>query len=190
MMGTLSMLRPSLPQPRGELKPNKEQAEMIDCILGIKASRPLLLLGRRGRGKSATLGMAAAVLLQRTGGRILVTSPSKDASAQLFWAAERFLGSEKLRRTGTAAGGKLLYGKKGSLEFIAPERLERLQDLKHLKQAFLIVDEAAGFPVNFTAGLLQRAGRVLLATTLDGLYLRVFQEDSRPGTCKRELPRL
>ena len=150
-----------------ELKPNQEQLELINIILGIKASRPLLVLGRRGRGKSATLGMAAAVLLQRTGGRILVTSPSKDASSQLFWAAECFLG-KKLRRIGSH---KLLFGKKGSLEFITPQRLAQTSRME-LKETFLIIDEAAGFPVNFTAGMLQRAGRVLLATTLDGQGLR------------------
>ena len=151
-----------LHQESTQLQPNEEQRELIEIILGIKASRPLLVSGRRGRGKSATLGMAAAVLLQRTGGRILVTSPSSDASSQLFWAARCFLGDcEK------GHGRALFYGKKGSLEFIVPERLAELSRTE-LKESFLIIDEAAGFPVNFTAHLLQQAGRVLLATTLDG----------------------
>ena len=153
-----------LQQESTQLRPNEEQRELIEIILGIKASRPLLVSGRRGRGKSATLGMAAAVLLQRTGGRILVTSPSSDASSQLFWAARRFLGEGEGEK---GHGRALFYGKKGSLEFIAPERLAELSRTE-LKESFLIIDEAAGFPVNFTAHLLQRAGRVLLATTLDG----------------------
>ena len=37
-----------------------------------------------------------------------------------------------------------------------------------IQESFLIIDEAAGFPVNFTSELLEAAGRVLLATTLDG----------------------
>ncbi|CAE7758635.1 tmcA [Symbiodinium sp. KB8] len=167
-----------LHQESTQLQPNEEQRELIEIILGIKASRPLLVSGRRGRGKSATLGMAAAVLLQRTGGRILVTSPSSDASSQLFWAARCFLGDcEK------GHGRALFYGKKGSLEFIVPERLAELSRTE-LKESFLIIDEAAGFPVNFTAHLLQQAGRVLLATTLDGY------EGSGNGFLVRALPQL
>ena len=60
-----------------KLMPNQEQQALIQRILKIKSSRPLLIFGRRGRGKSALLGMAAAILLQR-GSRIIVTSPSKD----------------------------------------------------------------------------------------------------------------
>ena len=142
------------------------------------------VLGKRGRGKSAALGMAAAVLLQRTGGRILVTSPSKDASSQLFWAAECFLGSDTLRKVGPC---KLLFGRKGSLEFVAPERLAEAGRIQ-LKEAFLIVDEAAGFPVNFTASILQRAGRVLLATTLDGSDLSFVSEAEEQGTCPARVP--
>ena len=59
------------------LTPNAEQKALIQKVLKIKSSRPLLIFGRRGRGKSASLGMAAAVLLQR-GCRIVVTSPSKE----------------------------------------------------------------------------------------------------------------
>lgn len=65
------------------LTPNAEQKALIQKVLKIKSSRPLLIFGRRGRGKSASLGMAAAVLLQR-GCRIVVTSPSKDRGLFLF----------------------------------------------------------------------------------------------------------
>eukprot|EP00438_Fugacium_kawagutii_P011276 Skav221174 [mRNA] locus=scaffold3462:16136:16582:- [translate_table: standard] len=68
----------SPPQKRlKSMMPNQEQRALIQTILKIKSSRPLLIFGRRGRGKSASLGMAAAVLLQR-GCRIIVTSPSKE----------------------------------------------------------------------------------------------------------------
>ncbi|CAK9081858.1 tRNA(Met) cytidine acetyltransferase TmcA [Durusdinium trenchii] len=146
------------------LTPNREQQDLINRILKIKTSRPLLIFGRRGRGKSACLGMAAAILLQRTGGQILVTSPSKEATSQAFWAAEKFLESAKLRRMSKY---KLRFGKYGSMEFVEPQMLVR----RDLTSSFLIIDEAAGFPVNLTAEILQAAGRVLLATTLDGADL-------------------
>ena len=68
---------------RNSMMPNQEQAALLQTILKIKSSRPLLIFGRRGRGKSALLGMAAAVLLQK-GCRIIVTSPSKDLGCGEF----------------------------------------------------------------------------------------------------------
>ena len=202
------------------LTPNAEQKALIQKVLKIKSSRPLLIFGRRGRGKSASLGMAAAVLLQR-GCRIVVTSPSKDggffsskkirkcedsslfdklkacktstpstksmrkplfclvcllkpflekkeATSQLFWSAEMFLGGALPRN---------LTSQKAGIDFVDPQVLVRGH--YDLRETFLIVDEAAGFPVNFTVELLQKAGRVLLATTLDGdLVFRKFRMGS------------
>ena len=200
------------------LTPNAEQKALIQKVLKIKSSRPLLIFGRRGRGKSASLGMAAAVLLQR-GCRIVVTSPSKDggfsfrprkfedsslfdklkacktptlstkidakaivlfglfveaflekkeATSQLFWSAEMFLGGALPRN---------LTSQKAGIDFVDPQVLVRGH--YDLSETFLIVDEAAGFPVNFTVELLQKAGRVLLATTLDGdLVFRKFRMGS------------
>ena len=124
---------PQVREGKFRVAPNQEQRELLDAILRIKASRPLLIFGRRGRGKSAALGMAAAVLLQRTGGSILVTSPSKAATSQAFWAAEQFL--PEARRVGTH---KLRFGKYGTMEFVEPKLLQR----RNLKESFLIVDEA------------------------------------------------
>ena len=68
---------------RNSMMPNQEQAALLQTILKIRSSRPLLIFGRRGRGKSALLGMAAAVLSQK-GCRIIVTSPSKDLGCGQF----------------------------------------------------------------------------------------------------------
>ena len=115
--------------------PNQEQQILIDKILKIKSSRPLLIFGRRGRGKSACLGMAAAILLQRTGGRIIVTSPSKEATSQAFWSAEKFLASEKVRRISPY---RLRFGRQGSMEFVEPQMLSRL-DLKETAWYFQLI---------------------------------------------------
>ncbi|CAE8734859.1 unnamed protein product, partial [Polarella glacialis] len=166
-----------------ELKPNQEQRKLLEAVLQVTGSGPLCVYGRRGRGKSAGLGMAAAVLLQRTGGTILVTSPSQPATRKLFEAAERYLGSESgVKRLGPYS---LRLGKRGSLEFVNPSELSKPEGQHRLKQAhFLIVDEAAGLPVNFLVELLKSAGRVALATTLDGY------EGSGNGFLVRCLPRL
>lgn len=81
----------------------------------------------------------------------------KEATSQLFWSAEMFLGGALPRN---------LTSQKAGIDFVDPQVLVRGH--YDLRETFLIVDEAAGFPVNFTVELLQKAGRVLLATTLDG----------------------
>lgn len=92
----------------------------------------------------------------------------KEATSQLFWSAEMFLGGALPRN---------LTSQKAGIDFVDPQVLVRGH--YDLRETFLIVDEAAGFPVNFTVELLQKAGRVLLATTLDGdLFFRKFRMGS------------
>ncbi|CAE8731381.1 unnamed protein product [Polarella glacialis] len=94
------------------LVPTEEQQQLIEAVLRTSSSSPLLVSGRRGRGKSAALGMAASLLLRRGSERVLVTSPSQESTWQLFEAAAAYLG-DSARREGPF---KLCVGQRGTLE--------------------------------------------------------------------------
>ncbi|CAE8635681.1 unnamed protein product [Polarella glacialis] len=163
------------------LVPTEEQQQLIEAVLRTSSSSPLLVSGRRGRGKSAALGMAASLLLRRGSERVLVTSPSQESTWQLFEAAAAYLG-DSARREGPF---KLCVGQRGTLEFVAPaELLARGGHALLRASQYLFIDEAAGLPVAEAIELLSRSRRVVMSTTLDGY------EGSGQGFLLRALPKL
>lgn len=105
-----------------------------------RARRPLVVIADRGRGKSAALGLAAARLLAADPLRILVTAPRRQAVDALY------------RHAGTA------------LDFLPPaELLERLPPAD-----LLLVDEAAGIPLELLERMLEQYPRVVFASTVHG----------------------
>ncbi|CAK0794747.1 unnamed protein product, partial [Prorocentrum cordatum] len=127
--------------------------------------------------------MAAAALLRQRGGRVVVTSPTQEATLQLFEAAARCLeGTPGVERVGPF---HLTFLHRGSLEFVSPAELLGGGGGPALRgAALLLVDEAAGFPVDAAVDILWRARRVVMSTTLDGY------EGSGQGFLVRVLPRL
>ncbi|WP_019613674.1 tRNA(Met) cytidine acetyltransferase TmcA [Psychromonas ossibalaenae] len=119
--------------------------------------RPLVLTANRGRGKSASLGIAAAELLKSGSKRILVCAPNKQATATLFKHAGIILTSSENNFFAIIEDDK-------SIEFIAPDSL--LADRP--KCDLLIIDEAAALPVPTLETLVKHYSRVVFATTQHG----------------------
>ncbi|MGF1735546.1 tRNA(Met) cytidine acetyltransferase TmcA [Photobacterium satsumensis] len=136
------------------------QASAVEAIRRVVTGhrkRPLVLTADRGRGKSASLGLAAASLLTERNIKIVVTAPSFAACQTVFrHAADQFGVSY--------SNQKFLELGKGSLTFIAPDVL-----LSEMPSADLVmVDEAAAIPAPVLHTLLSRFGRLVFSSTVHG----------------------
>lgn len=140
-----------------------EQQQAVEAILHAARGHhrhPLVITADRGRGKSAALGQAAAILLNEstTGQRhILVTAPAYKQVETLFQHAAR-----DLPQFHTSAG-QLLSGDQ-SLRFVAPDHLLK----KHPSADILFVDEAAAIPASLLEAMLLRYKRIVFSTTVHG----------------------
>ncbi|CAE7484925.1 tmcA [Symbiodinium natans] len=184
---SLSSVMPVWPKgTKLEMAATADQQRIIEAVLQTSSASPLLISGRRGRGKSAALGLAATVLLRRGCEKILVTSPSIESTRQLFDSAERAARSVSTElRVSRKDSGTLEVGQVGCLTFVSISQLlgSTGHDLLRSCQ-YLFVDEAAGIPVAEARRLLMRTRRVVMATTLDGY------EGSGQGFLLRALPAL
>ncbi|MFP4146141.1 MAG: tRNA(Met) cytidine acetyltransferase TmcA [Halorhodospira sp.] len=132
-------------------------AAVIRVVTGHRR-RPVVLTADRGRGKSAALGIAVGELLrtQRVR-RVVVTAPSLHAVETLLGhAAERCDGVVQRRRRMHCATGEVIYRDPEAL-VDQPERGD-----------LVVVDEAAGLPVDLLTSLLHAASRIAFATTVHG----------------------
>jgi tRNA(Met) cytidine acetyltransferase len=137
-----------------------DQRRAVEAVLATargRARRPLVITSDRGRGKSAALGIAAARLLQRGCGRILVTAPRRSAVDPVFRHAAGLLPGACIRTN------EILLGD-GVLEFLPPDEVAADPQPAGL----LLVDEAAGIPVPLLERLLRERHRVVFATTVHG----------------------
>ncbi|WLQ11477.1 GNAT family N-acetyltransferase [Hahella aquimaris] len=154
------------------------QSAVITALRALIAGQhdALAITADRGRGKSASLGIAAAHRIAERAECVLVTAPSFAAVATLFkhaemTATELGLDQERLKQ---------------HLIFIAPDDL-----LQRLPTAdIVLIDEAAAIPTPILASLLEHYPSVVFATTLhgyegtgQGFPLRVFPllDKRRPG---------
>lgn len=120
-----------------------EQRAVVESILALAAfarTPPLLVQADRGRGKSAALGIAAA-LLARKGLRILATAPRPEAAETLL----QFAGAN-------------------AVTWLAPDRLVQSPPPADL----LLIDEAAAFAPPMLLALLRHYSHVVLSTTVQG----------------------
>lgn len=121
--------------------------------------RPLILTADRGRGKSSTLGIAAAQLLaERHGFNIIVTAPSVKAVEPVFSHASQGLEScEVINATHIRHQG-------GSLRFVAADELLKSKPDCDL----LFVDEAAAIPIPMLKSMVDIYHRMIFSTTVHG----------------------
>ncbi|MEZ8387453.1 tRNA(Met) cytidine acetyltransferase TmcA domain-containing protein, partial [Vibrio splendidus] len=112
--------------------------ELVKKVVSGHRKRPLILTADRGRGKSSTLGIAAAQLLvERHGFNIIVTAPSVKAVEPVFSHASQGLEScEVVNATHIRHQG-------GSLRFVAADDLL----ISKPDCDLLLVDEAAAIPI-------------------------------------------
>ena len=121
--------------------------------------RPLVLTADRGRGKSASLGIAAAQLLQGDNSveRIIVTAPSLASAEVVFRHAETLLGQ-------CESSSGLLIRNDRTLVFRAPDELADSGEDCDL----VLVDEAAAIPAPLLEKLLRAHSRIVFASTIHG----------------------
>jgi tRNA(Met) cytidine acetyltransferase len=144
--------------------------EAIEHVVNGHRRRPAVLVSDRGRGKSASLGIAAAHLLinadsQTDGSKsvlnIVVTAPRPGAVEALFFHARLVL--EKVSPEARLVENCLQF-KQSKIQFIAPDELclyEKPVDL-------VLVDEAAAIPASMLTQYLKKYPRIAFATTVHG----------------------
>ena len=133
--------------------------ELVKKVVSGHRKRPLILTADRGRGKSSTLGIAAAQLLvERPGFNIVVTAPSVKATEPVFLHAKQRLDDcEVVNATHVCYQG-------GSLRFVAPDELLKSKPECDL----LLVDEAAAIPIPMLKSMVDNYHRMVFSTTVHG----------------------
>ncbi|MEZ9001706.1 GNAT family N-acetyltransferase [Vibrio splendidus] len=133
--------------------------ELVKKVLSGHRKRPLILTADRGRGKSSTLGIAAAQLLvERHGLDIIVTAPSVKAIEPVFsHAIQRLEVIEVVNATHIRHQG-------GSLRFVAPGDLLKSKPDCDL----LLIDEAAAIPIPMLKSMVGIYHRMVFSTTVHG----------------------
>ena len=156
-----------IPKKIHRLALTQEQAEVLQLMetaMRDKEKSILVVTSNRGRGKSALLGLGAALLLHAGFRRILITAPNKEEVQVVFEMAEKGLTvmKEKVKKEYEGEWISGLKCKKGSIEFTLPYRaLSESADI-------ILVDEAAGIPVPLLFKLIRRFPRAVFASTIHG----------------------
>jgi len=144
----------------------EEQAKALELVERLMRGRErnvLLVTSNRGRGKSALLGLSAAMLLHFGIGRIIITAPSGEENQIIVDMIERGLSALNDRFVREQRDGSCrIKCKRGVVEFIPPQ--------KALKESadMLMVDEAAGIPVPLLFALAERFPKIIFASTIHG----------------------
>lgn len=120
--------------------------------------RPLVLLSRRGYGKSSALGIASALMVEQGNNHIIITAPRRTAVNKVFEQAARYL-----QQTIKPHQSTILY-QSSTIEFLAPDELLR----NPRAASMLMIDEAAALPVSMLKQLLLHYPRVVLSSTVLG----------------------
>ncbi len=116
----------------------EDQRQAVTAILKVVQGhrrRPLVLSADRGRGKSASLGIAAAQLINDGKRRILITAPSLAIAEIVFEHAHRLFPDAEF-----SAG--LISMNDAEIRFLAPDALIESEQ----KADLVLVDEAAAIP--------------------------------------------
>lgn len=143
---------------------NRDQWEGVLTILQShqrEAFTAVALQAHRGRGKSSTLGVAAAALLFLGEREIAITAPDSYAVDSIFKRAEAVLiaSGVSVERDETH-----LFCSLGSLIYHPPQDLWT----RRVRPRILFVDEAAALPVPLLERLLESRPSLVFATTTHG----------------------
>lgn len=148
---------PGPPDPIYRTEDQRRAVAAVRHVVEGHRRRPTVLLADRGRGKSATFGIAAGELLREGPRRILVTGPRLDAVEGVFRHAAALLPHARSGR------GRLRLADR-ELRFVAPDDLARAPQPADL----LLVDEAAAIPTHLLERLLASYSRIAFASTVHG----------------------
>jgi len=136
-----------------------EQAELVENLIRIDKDNEkatIVIQSDRGRGKSASLGLAAAKWLA-AGESVYLTGPSLKSVEQVFFHAKLVLAGAVLHR------GCLSY-RSQQLKFLPPDAVHA--EYKNIKR--LLVDEAAAIPIPKLTDWLQHIPQLVFSTTIHG----------------------
>ncbi|MEH6457731.1 MAG: GNAT family N-acetyltransferase [Cocleimonas sp.] len=125
-------------------------AAIIKVVTGHRR-RPLVITSDRGRGKSASLGIAAVELAKQGIKNIIICAPSKQAAEIVFKHAD--IGYEGVEDK-----------KKCNLTFYSPDELQQ----KKPKADLVLIDEAAAIPMPLLTSFLKHYSRIVFASTQHG----------------------
>lgn len=137
-----------------------DQQQAVEHILKVATGhrdRPLVITADRGRGKSTSLALACIKLLAAGEKSIIVTAPHPNAVSVVFEHLKRlFPQADHLHH-------KVSY-LKASLCFVPLDELIKNTPKCHV----LLVDEAAGIPINILINLLNDYHRSVFVSTVHG----------------------
>ena len=137
----------------------QEQNELVNKIFQVNQTEDkttIVIQSDRGRGKSASLGLAAAKWLV-AGEDVYLTGPSLKSVEQVFWHAQQALTKAELSR------GCLSYQSE-SLQFLPPDAVHT--EYENITR--LLVDEAAAIPIPKLTDWLQHIPQLVFSTTIHG----------------------
>jgi tRNA(Met) cytidine acetyltransferase len=137
-----------LKAPQQIIHETSDQNNAVDKIIHVLKGhrrRPLVITADRGRGKSASLGIAAAKLFDDGYKNIIVCAPSKKTAAIIFKHA-------------------LADSPECQLTFYSPDELQQ----KKPEADLVLIDEAAAIPVGLLTSFLKCYSRIVFATTQHG----------------------
>lgn len=152
--------KPLAAVPRTEtIYASEDQKSAVETIIKSlsRGRRPVVMTADRGRGKSATLGIAASQLISKEAKTIWVTAPSLDNVTEVFAHAANHLGDTQIEVGCITCGN-------ATLRYVAPDEACRLDG----QGAVMLVDEAAAIPVPVLARLLERFPRIVFSSTIHG----------------------
>ncbi|NPA86140.1 MAG: tRNA(Met) cytidine acetyltransferase [bacterium] len=154
----------NIPSTLAEICKTQDQATCIEKLANfyISQKKAFILIADRGRGKTASLGLAAAYLiyLGKIKKRIIVTSPEAENVQPFFEFLEKglkALGIEFSRE-----------GKKVKAKGIEVLYRKPLQVLDAPRPDLLIVDEAAAFPTTLLFKYFDRFDKIVYSSTIHG----------------------
>lgn len=138
-----------------------EQKRLIDDIVNMSNStEPLSLFvtADRGRGKSAALGIAAASVVNGHRGPVTVIAPTRRAVAVLYQHFQQQLQQvqDEQEEKNTVVDDSLL--------FLPPDQINHVRNDTRL----ILVDEAAGIPINLLSQIQALRKPTVYSSTVDG----------------------
>lgn len=142
----------------------EQQALVVTAIEKVVTGhrrRPLVINANRGRGKTASLGMAAAKLMSQRVMKIVITAPSINALNPFFEFADNTVG-QLTWLSQTRTEWHLSNG--SQLRFIAPDEL----NISEVDADLVLVDEAAALPLPMLKNFVNRFHRLVFSSTIHG----------------------
>lgn len=140
-----------------------DQSLAIEKIIKVvegQRKRPAIISADRGRGKSAALGLAAALLIKRKlVQKIIITSVGFRNAEHGFKHAHATLENSDFNQQ-----DKTISHQHGVIQYVTPDKLISAP----IKCDLLLVDEAAGIGIQHLTRLLQHYSRIAFASTEHG----------------------